>query len=357
MNDGIDIHLLVTNQLPYYIWVKGNATFIQGKEIIGFFGKRDEYIGAMQQGSSEAKILEISNIKSKGTIVLTISYEGFYLEGGVEKPLNSGGSVHEIHIEVKESVLFWPDIIQNLIYFGSFIFFTIVVFYYTLARIFPRPRVSKIDSPDIPKGSHILAGYTDYRWLQRHVEREVRGRVLDIAIGSGVLAIAAAKKPEVRRVVAVIMNPKDLGEDRERAASASVSEKIVFRQGDLFQPVGEERFDYILFNPPDSFTPDKVSVDPYSKEDMLDISIWHQEFYRRTEELIKRFLKEARNHLRPGGRILLKLTVRTGLFLTKGITPKKIERDYKVEILEEVELGFERFYILSLGERTKRENM
>ena len=215
-------------------------------------------------------------------------------------------------------------------------------------------QASEAGSPDVPRGSHIITGITDYRWMLRHVERGVRGIVLDIAMGSGVLAIAAAQKPEVTRVVAVIMNPQDLGEAQENAVSAGVSDKLEFRQGDLFQPVGDERFDYILFNPPDSFTTDLSSADTYSWTGMLDRQLWRQEFYRRTEELIKRFLKEAKNHLKPGGRILLKLTVRTGLFLTKGVTPKKIKRDYEVEVLEKVELGFERLYILSLGERSHK---
>lgn len=187
---------------------------------------------------------------------------------------------------------------------------------------------------------------------------QARGRVLDIALGSGVLAIAAAQKPEVTRVVAVIMNPQSLEEARKNAYSAGVSEKIEFREGDLFQPVGDERFDYILFNPPDSFMPDVTSVDTYSRDSMLGFTTWAPEFYRRIEELMRRFLKEARNYLRPGGRILLKLTVRPGLFLIKGITPKKIardyEREYEVEVLEEVQLGFEKYLVLSLRERFPR---
>lgn len=175
--------------------------------------------------------------------------------------------------------------------------------------------------------------------LQRHVEREAEGLVLDMGTGDGIQAITAARKPEVTRVVAVDINPRALEEARENAASAGVSEKVEFRLGDLFQAVGDERFDYILFNPP---------YLPTHPEEPRDEATRAWDGGPTGAEAVKRFLREARDHLRLGGKILLILSTRT------GITPEEIARDYEVEVLEEEPLFFERLLCLSLRERPHR---
>lgn len=176
----------------------------------------------------------------------------------------------------------------------------------------------------------------DSYFLQRHVEKEVRGLVLDMGTGSGIQAVTAARKPEVTRVVAVDINPQALEEARENALSAGVSEKIEFRLGDLFQAVGEERFDYILFNPP---------YLPTYPEEPRDEATRAWDGGPTGAEVIRRFLRDARDHLRPVGRILLILSTRT------AITLEEIARDYEVEILEEESLFFERLLCLALREK------
>ena len=127
-----------------------------------------------------------------------------------------------------------------------------------------------------------------------------------------------------------------------------VSNKIEFREGNLFDVVGDEYFDTIIFNPPDSWTFDWKTSDP-TTSNLLSRPLWINEFYKRNEEMIKTFLMEAKRYLRPQGRILLKLIVRFGVFLTRGITPNQIKIDYDVEALEEIELGVEKIYVLTLS--------
>jgi HemK-related putative methylase len=72
--------------------------------------------------------------------------------------------------------------------------------------------------------------------------------VLDLGTGSGVCAVFAAR--HARHVVAVDINPAAV-----RCAGANVlinglESKVEVRQGDLFGPVGADRFDIVLFNPP-----------------------------------------------------------------------------------------------------------
>ncbi len=72
--------------------------------------------------------------------------------------------------------------------------------------------------------------------------------VLDMGTGSGVCAVFAAGY--ARRVVAVDINAAAVRCAGINAALNLLEDKIDVRHGDLFEPVGEQRFDLILFNPP-----------------------------------------------------------------------------------------------------------
>jgi release factor glutamine methyltransferase len=72
--------------------------------------------------------------------------------------------------------------------------------------------------------------------------------VLDMGTGSGVCAVFAAR--HARRVVAVDINAAAVRCASINALLNRLEDKIEVRHGDLFQPVAEERFDLILFNPP-----------------------------------------------------------------------------------------------------------
>lgn len=73
-------------------------------------------------------------------------------------------------------------------------------------------------------------------------------RILDLGSGSGCLAIAVARKLPQAEVTAVDVSADALAVARENAARHGVS--VRFLQGDWFAPLGEERFDLILANPP-----------------------------------------------------------------------------------------------------------
>lgn len=168
--------------------------------------------------------------------------------------------------------------------------------------------------------------------LMRHMEQRVRGSVLDMGTGTGVQAIAAASKPEVARVVAVDVNPEAVEAARRRAVEAGVSCKIEFHVGDLFKGLGGERFDWIVFNPP--YLPSEGDADKSS---------WSGG--QRGCEVIERFLSEAAGHLRPSGAILLIYSTLTGLNL------ERVEASYRVEVLEELPLFFERLFCALLRPR------
>jgi methylase of polypeptide subunit release factors len=87
-------------------------------------------------------------------------------------------------------------------------------------------------------GTRILAGLT----VRRPVET-----ALDLCTGSGSLALLAARHAE--RVVGVDLNRRALRLARVNAALNGIT-GIEWRQGDLFEPVGDEQFDLVIANPP-----------------------------------------------------------------------------------------------------------
>ncbi|MEA2559236.1 MAG: hypothetical protein QOH06_740 [Acidobacteriota bacterium] len=74
------------------------------------------------------------------------------------------------------------------------------------------------------------------------------GRALDMGTGTGVGAVFLARRGW--RVLAVDLNPEAVRCARINVLLNRLEERVEVRQGDLFGPVEDERFDLILFNPP-----------------------------------------------------------------------------------------------------------
>src|SRR5438270_5279365 len=72
--------------------------------------------------------------------------------------------------------------------------------------------------------------------------------VLDMGTGTGIVAIAAAHRGA--RVVAVDSSPEAVRCARINVLLNRVEGSVDVRGGDLFDPVMEERFELVFFNPP-----------------------------------------------------------------------------------------------------------
>jgi release factor glutamine methyltransferase len=158
--------------------------------------------------------------------------------------------------------------------------------------------------------------------LLRHADRLVEGHVLEMGTGSGYIAIELSRMPRVRRVVGVDIDPKAVGFARKNALEAGVSDTVKFLESDLFQNLGDSRFDWILFNPP--YLPSEGAIDELS---------WAGG--GKGGELLTRFLREAPPLLLPGGCILAVVSSQTNFEFETA------ELQYKIEVLEEVSLFFE----------------
>jgi HemK-related putative methylase len=107
--------------------------------------------------------------------------------------------------------------------------------------------------------------------------------VLDMGTGSGVGAVFAAQSSG--HVVAVDVNPAAVRCARINALLNEVESRVDVRQGDLFEPLDQELFDVVLFNPP------FFRGEPGSE---LERALW-------AEDVVERFAADLSSHLTARG--------------------------------------------------------
>jgi release factor glutamine methyltransferase len=151
--------------------------------------------------------------------------------------------------------------------------------------------------------------------------------VLDMGTGTGVCAVFAAR--HARRVVAIDINKSAVRCARINALLNHVEHKLEVRQGDLFAPLTDERFDLVLFNPP------FIRGVPQTERD----------FAWRSTDVVERFAAELKSHLKPGGHALVLLS-------TFGDAPTFVrefyEHGFAVAMFAQREFINERLTILKL---------
>jgi HemK-related putative methylase len=144
--------------------------------------------------------------------------------------------------------------------------------------------IPSVFNPKVPRTGEFLAAQIDARLL--HADAEV----LDMGTGSGVCAVFAAR--HARRVVAVDINVAAVRCASINALLNHLEHKIEVRHGDLFAPVGEQRFDLVLFNPP------FLLGAPTDDRDRA----W------RSNDVAQRFAAGLGTHLKPGACALVLLS-------------------------------------------------
>ena len=132
--------------------------------------------------------------------------------------------------------------------------------------------------------------------------RKVR-RVLDLCTGSGCLAILAALTFPRARVDAVDLSAGALSLARRNVATHRLGDRITLHRGDLFQPLGKQRYDLIITNPPyvDVRGMAKLPAE-YQHEPRLALAAGDDGL-----DLVRRILSAAPRHLRPGGGLLCEI--------------------------------------------------
>jgi methylase of polypeptide subunit release factors len=130
--------------------------------------------------------------------------------------------------------------------------------------------------------------FTDSLPLVRHFRIAPGESVLDVGTGSGVIGIFACHAGAAR-VVGVDINPAAIRSATHNARAHGFADTMDVRQSDLFEALGNERFDVVTANLPFRDKP---------AHDVVAMSQWDTGFRTNT-----RFFEGVGQHLRPGGRI------------------------------------------------------
>lgn len=139
-------------------------------------------------------------------------------------------------------------------------------------------------SPKIFRSSFFTA---DHLMIQPHEH------FLEIGSGSGLVSIVAALRG-ADRVVATDIRPEAVENTRLNVKNHYLGNRITVLQGDIFQPIAEgDKFDTIFWNPPFMHA-------ELGERDALEYALYDPE-----HRSLHRFMEEAKEYVKPGGRILL----------------------------------------------------
>ena len=150
--------------------------------------------------------------------------------------------------------------------------------------------------------------------IKKHIKYYAKGLTLDIGTGSGILAKEASK---YSKVIATDISDEALNYCKSKYKN------ITFIKSNLFQNI-KQKFDFIIFNPP--------YLPYHSKDKNQELS---------SPFIIQNFLKQAKNHLKPNGKILLLFSSLTNLNISKF-------PEYNFKLLEKQHYFFEDLYLYLL---------
>jgi release factor glutamine methyltransferase len=128
--------------------------------------------------------------------------------------------------------------------------------------------------------------------MARHADQLRGGTVLDLCSGTGILGLTGARLGA--RATAVDLSRRAALNARLNARLNGLELEVL--RGDLFEPVRGRRFDLIVSNPP--YIPAPPGGTPRGQARAWDAGPDGREF-------LDRICDRAREHLRPGGRVLL----------------------------------------------------
>ncbi|MCS6849667.1 MAG: peptide chain release factor N(5)-glutamine methyltransferase [Gemmataceae bacterium] len=153
-------------------------------------------------------------------------------------------------------------------------------------------------------------------------------RIVDIGTGSGAIAVTVAKHHPGAQVTAVDVSADALAVATQNAARHGVADRVRFLHGDLFGPVAEEKFDFILSNPP---------YIPHEELDRLPVGVRNYEPLVALDggpggyEVFGRLVADAGAHLVPGGWLIVEIGAPQ-----EGETRRRIEAQADFRLLPTV---------------------
>ena len=163
--------------------------------------------------------------------------------------------------------------------------------------------------------------------------RNLRGKILEIGTGSGLVSILNAKSNPSNDVLACDINPEAV-KCAQQNAKANSAPNIRFFQSNLFEKI-EGKFDSILFNPP---------YLPTSKEERIPGNLNYAfDGGEDGRKILDIFLEEFDKFLAPKGRLLLIQSSLNSMERTILILKNK---GFEVQIVDQKPFFFEIVYLL-----------
>ena len=168
-------------------------------------------------------------------------------------------------------------------------------------------------------------------YMLTEAAKKVKGKVLEIGCGSGIVSLTCAKNG--CEVLGVDINREAVKCAKENAKKNCLDAKFVY--SDLFSKVGKQKFDWILFNPP------YLPTEPEEKiRGKLNKAFDGGVDGRKT---LDRFLGQFDKFLAEKGKLLLIQSSLNDLDKTNVILNKK---SYKTRIIAQESFFFEKLYVL-----------
>ena len=164
--------------------------------------------------------------------------------------------------------------------------------------------------------------------LERLPDAEAELRVLDVGTGSGAVALALASERPKARVVATDISAAALAVAGRNAERLGLADRVVFAEGDLFEPLAGERFDLVISNPPYIGRGEAESLAPELRHEP------ESALYAGADglEVLRRLVAEASDHLEAGGVLALEIDPRQAPALLQlctdaGLRDVRVHRD------------------------------
>lgn len=177
--------------------------------------------------------------------------------------------------------------------------------------------------------SWLLATALEAHYRQATAGRTLRGAVLEVGTGSGVVALTLARAGG--QVTATDLNPAAVALARRNAAANGLTVELL--EGDMFEPVAGRDFNAIVCNPP--YLPPGEAYDSPALARAVEGGPTGAEFSAR-------LLADAPAHLRRGGAVWLLRSSRAGPLPEVG---------WRRTVIAEARHFFERLWV----ERWERE--
>jgi ribosomal protein L3 glutamine methyltransferase len=156
---------------------------------------------------------------------------------------------------------------------------------------------ARVIVPRSPFAELIHAGFAP--WIDPSAVK----RILDIGTGSGCIAIACAVAFPNAHVDAVDLSSHALEVARRNVAKHGVADRVRLFQGDVYEPLGNARYDLIVSNPPYVSEAEMAELPAeYRHEPDLALRAGSDGL-----DVVRRILAGLPRHLEPGGALFVEV--------------------------------------------------